>query len=460
MKIVVLNGSPKGDVSVTMQYVKFIQKKFPQHELKILNVCQLIKINESNDKSFQEIVAAVRSADGVLWAFSLYVFLVHSNYKKFIENIFENKVEEVFKNKFAAVLTTSIHFYDHTAHNYMHAICDDLNMKFVGSFSAGMYDLEKAKERERLILFANNLFTMITNNISASPSFKPVRNEPFEYILGNVQTKIDGGDKKILIVTDALNNQTNLIRMTERFKGSFSKEIEVINLNDIDIKGGCQGCIKCGYDNICAYEGKDGYIEFYNSKIKTADILIFAGTIKDRYLSSRWKLFFDRSFFNTHQPSLTGKQIGFIISGPLSQIPNLRQILEAYIELQGANLVDFITNECLDSEKIDTSIQNFTDRLIRYANQNYIQPSSFLGIGGKKLFRDEMWGNLRFAFQADHRYYKSHGVYDFPQYNYRTRITNTIMTLLTKIPSIRKEIYGNRMKEEMIKPLQKIVEKQ
>jgi len=33
MKITVLNGSPKGIKSVTMQYVQYIQKMFPQHEL-------------------------------------------------------------------------------------------------------------------------------------------------------------------------------------------------------------------------------------------------------------------------------------------------------------------------------------------------------------------------------------------------------------------------------------------
>ena len=38
MKIIVLNGSPKGDISVTMQYVRFIQKKFPQHELRRLGL--------------------------------------------------------------------------------------------------------------------------------------------------------------------------------------------------------------------------------------------------------------------------------------------------------------------------------------------------------------------------------------------------------------------------------------
>ena len=43
MKLLVLNGSPKGDVSVTMQYVKFIRKQFPEHEYQVLNILSLRK---------------------------------------------------------------------------------------------------------------------------------------------------------------------------------------------------------------------------------------------------------------------------------------------------------------------------------------------------------------------------------------------------------------------------------
>lgn len=87
MKIIVLNGSPKGDISITMQYVHFIQNKFPQHELKILNISQRIKTIERDDNAFWEIIDAVSSANGVLWAFPLYYLLVPSNYKRFIELI-------------------------------------------------------------------------------------------------------------------------------------------------------------------------------------------------------------------------------------------------------------------------------------------------------------------------------------------------------------------------------------
>ena len=141
MKIIVLNGSPKGDVSVTMQYVHFIQKKIPQYELKILNISQRIKAIEKGENTFREITDEVRSADGVLWAFPLYLLLVHSNFKRFIELIWERGAADDFRGKYAASLSTSIHFYDHVAHNYINAICDDLDMKYAGGFSADMYDL-------------------------------------------------------------------------------------------------------------------------------------------------------------------------------------------------------------------------------------------------------------------------------------------------------------------------------
>ena len=457
MKIIVLNGSPKGDISVTMQYVHYIQKKFPQHKLDIHNVAQKIKTTGKNEKVFQEIIDLVKSSDGVLWAFPLYILHVHSNYKRFIELISEKGAEDVFRNKYTAVLTTSIHFFDHTAHNYMNAICDDLDMKYVGGFSAYMDDLLKEEERERLILFAESFFEAIENKIPTSKSYQPVIYRKFDYIPGNVENKIDAGDKKIIVLTDCEDDQKNLSRMIERFKGCFANEIEVINLHNVDIKGGCLGCLRCGFNYICAYKGKDEFIEFYNKKIKTADVLVFAGSIKDRYLSSRWKLFFDRAFFNTHTPSIIGKQIGFIISGPLSQIPNLRQILESWTEWQQSNLVDFITDEYEDSAEIDALLQSFAQRLIRFADKNYIKPATFLGVGGMKVFRDDIWGRLRFPFVADHRFYKQHGIYDFPQKDFRTRIKNGIMMFLTKIPKIRKEIYTKRMKEEIIKPLQKIL---
>jgi hypothetical protein len=188
-----------------------------------------------------------------------------------------------------------------------------------------------------------------------------------------------------------------------------------------------------------------------------ADILVFAGTVRDRYLSSRWKLFLDRGFFNGHVPVFAGKQMGYLVSGPLMQLDNLRQMLEAFVMCEGANLVGIVTDECSQSQELDRLLHSFAQRLVECASSDYIQPRTFPAVAGAKLFRDEIWSSLRFVFRADHRYYRKHGLYSFPKRSLRTRIGEGVLTLLLKLPGFRKE-FRKRIKDEMVKPLAKIVD--
>lgn len=459
MKIIVLNGSPKGDVSVTMQYVHFIQKKLPEHDFKILNIAQNLNEIENNPETFVEILAQIKSADGVLWAFPLYITLVHANYKRFIELIHERSAQNVFSGKYAAILTTSIHFFDYTAHNYIHGICDDLNMNFYAAYSAEMHDLLKESEQEKLLCFLQDFLGAIERKAPAAKVYPPLDAKISPYTSGAVLAQINPQDKKIVIVTDAQETDTNLTRMVETFAAQFTDKPEIYNLHDLTIAGSCLGCLRCGYNNTCVYSGKDEFINFYNSKLKTADILVFAGRIHDRYLSSLWKKFFDRGFFNTHMPSFSGKQLAFLISGPLRQLPNLREILNAYTEWQKANLIGIVSDEEADSDKIDVLLGELAIKGTTYANSHYIQPSTFLGVGGYKIFRDEIWGHLRFPFAADHQFYKNKGFYDFPQKNYSVRMTSLLLNWLTKIPAVRKKIYSNMLIHKMIEPYHKLINK-
>lgn len=427
MKITVLSGSPKGRKSATIHYVHYIQKRFPRHELTIIDISRRINKIERDERSYREIIEQIGSSDGVLWATPVYVSLVPSQYKRFIELLFQRDGASALKDKYAAVLVTSIHFFDHTACNYLAAVSEDLGMKLVGSFSPDMYDLVRSKERQRLIGFAEDFFAAVENRRAVAKRFAPVVHSPITYEPGNGGRPTDLCDKKVIVVTDGMQKGPNLEGMINRFTGSFSQRIEIVTLTDIDIKGGCLGCCRCGLDGVCTYDGKDGYIDFYNSKIKSADIIVFAGEIRDRYLSWKWKQFFDRRFFHTHIPSLTGKQIGFIISGPLSQIQNLRQVLDAYSEWEQANLVDCVTDEYDSSSIIDDLLQGMAERLVQCAERRYVKSETFLGRGGRKIFRDDIWGRLRVAFQVDHHYYKCHGLYDFPHNHYKMRFFNWIV---------------------------------
>jgi len=452
MNIIVLNGSPKGDLSVTIQYVRYAARKMPQHAFTIFPVAQTVRKLEKDEKAFNEMIDAVRKADAVWWAFPLYFLLVCSQYKRFIELIFERQQQDAFAGKYTLSLSTSVHFFDHTAHNYMHAICDDLNMKYLGAYSPAMYDLMQKKERRRWLAFAESFADAAARKAPAARVYPPVTPSGFVYTPQAPAGAVDAANKKVLILKDGQKPAGNIDAMIQALAGNFKTPVEIINLMDIDIKGGCLGCCKCGLDNVCEYEGKDGYIEFYNEKIKKADIVVYAGAIFDRYLSSRWKMFFDRSFFNTHMPTLQGKQIAFLISGPLGQNQNLRQILESYGDFQEANTAGIVTDESGDSAHIDALIAELAGTVVRPLENRMARPLNFLGVGGRKVFRDEVYGQLRFVFQADYRYYKKHGYFDFPQKNHKVRRLNYFMMLLTKIPPVRKK-FLKILKEQMVKPL-------
>ena len=442
MKIIVLNGSPKGEDSITLQYVAYIRKHFPQHDFRIIHVSQRIKKIERDLEAFQEIIDEIRSADGVLWSFGLWVLCVPAQYMRFIELISERGMEDAFENKYAAVMTTSIHFYDHTAHNYMRAVCEDLNMKYVDAISLDIIDMMKEERRQEIIVFAEGFIKAIREQAATSRLFNPLTFSNFVYQPAKPETRTDAKGKRVLVLTDAYDSNTNLGKMIARFKQSFADEIDVINLNDVDIRGACLGCMRCGYDYTCTY--KDGFADFYNQCVKTADIIVFAGTVKGRYLSSMWKTFYDRAYFWNHTPSLAGKQLGYIIAGPLRQNPNLIQILEASSTArQHANHVDIITDESENSAEIDALLQGFAQRLVSFAEKGYIRPQNFLGVGGHKVFRDDIWGRLRPLWQADYRYFKKYRLFDFPQKDYKIRVLTPILMLLTKIPGVRKKYYAN-----------------
>ncbi|MCU0845504.1 MAG: NAD(P)H-dependent oxidoreductase [Spirochaetes bacterium] len=456
MRITVLCGSPKGELSVTLQYVNFIRKKFPEHEFGVHHIGQSIKRIEKDASLFGMIIDEVRGSEAVLWAVPLYVLLVPSQCKRFIELVWERGGEGAFAGKYAGVITTSIHFFDHTAHNYLRAVSEDLGMKFAGAYSPDMFDIMKESERARLLAFAGEMLKAIESRRPVTREFAPLVIGDFSYTPAPAPASVDVSGKKVLVLADGAVTG-NLGAMVGRLSGSFAGEVDVVDIAGLDIRGGCLGCIKCGFDYHCAYEKADGYIDFYNDTVKTADIIVFCGEIRDRYLSARWKQFFDRAFFNTHTPTLMGKQMAFVLSGPLRQIPNLREILSAFTEWQQANLVDIITDEDADSATIDALLSGLAARLIGSALLGYIKPVGFLGVGGMKIFRDDIWGRLHFAFQADHRFYEANGLYDFPQDDERAIAMNKTMFELTSKPEMKEEI-RKTMRENLVAPMRHIVE--
>jgi multimeric flavodoxin WrbA len=325
-------------------------------------------------------------------------------------------------------------------------------MGYLGGYSAEMYDLLKGSEQKRLERFSSLVLTSAEKGVRMQRETPVLSGSSFIYTPGVVEMPVRTG-KTVLILTDDDGNSPNLTAMTSRLKNSFSGAVQVINLRELDIRGGCLGCCSCAYDNTCVYT--DGYVDFFKNTLQPADTIIMSGAVRDRYLSSVWKQFFDRSFFKGHTPGLKGKQIGFLISGQLRQIPCLKEALAGWADNGGCN-ARFLTDEVTGSTELDTLLETFAEQLVQGADLGYVPPPTFYAVGGHKLFRDSIYGGMRFVFQADYRYYVRHGMFDFPQRDLKNRLFNLVMMQATRIPAFRKQAFKD-LKLHMVSPFSAVL---
>ena len=152
MKILVLNGSPKGDYSITLQTSIYLSKLHPEHEFDFLNVGQRIKALE---KDFSEAEEKMSNADLLVFSYPVYTFLAPYQLHKFISLLKEKGVD--LKGKFATQISTSKHFYDVTAHRYIQDNCQEMGLKFIKVLSADMDDLPLKKGQDEAKAFSNTL---------------------------------------------------------------------------------------------------------------------------------------------------------------------------------------------------------------------------------------------------------------------------------------------------------------
>lgn len=439
MKIIVLIGSPKVR-SITKQYARYLQSKFKQCDLEILDISSRINIIEQKSEVFDEIISKIKSCDGVIWAYPVYYAMIPAQFKRFIELIFERKVESSFNGKYSGLISSSINLLDNFPLDYMNGIIDDLQMKYVGYSTLNMYSIEIPEMRETLEKFMLYFLTCIENKKITIINNNPIRYVPIQYKAIKQYEKIDLKNKKAIILVDSIDNP-NLNNMVESFKNNFAQEVEVYNIADNLMKGGCLGCLRCTYDyKECAYDGIDRYLEFYRTKVMAADIIVVAGTIKDRYLSHIWKQFFDRSFFNNHTPTLKGKQMVFIVSGPVRQVKNLYQMFQNFTQFQECNLVGVLSDEYETLQEIDDQIYNICIDALIHSKIDYCKTRNFIGIGIHKVLRDQVYGVLRYPLVGDYRTFRKVGILDFPHKKPKPIIINNILIIFATIfPKLRDE---------------------
>ena len=143
MKICVINGSPRGQYSVTLHTSLYLEKLFPQHDFTYVDVGRRIR---HTDEELAKAAEAMNAADVVLFSYPVYTFIAPSQLHFFFRQIKEKGF--TFEGKYATQISTSKHFYDVTAHKYVEENCRDLGMKVIRGLSADMEDLTTEKGRQ------------------------------------------------------------------------------------------------------------------------------------------------------------------------------------------------------------------------------------------------------------------------------------------------------------------------
>ncbi len=441
MNILVVNGSPKGKYSITLQTSNFLELKFPGHSFDVIHAGQYIKKLE---RDFSEAKEKLEKADLVIFSYPVYTFIAPCQLHRFIELMKESGVD--FSSKFATQISTSKHFYDVTAHKFIEDNCYDMGFKYVKGLSADMDDLTTEKGQEEARKFFSYILWCMTNDVYEAA---PVRKESKELKTATVPESTENKSGDVVIVTDCEEDNTELRAMIDRFRAVSNKKTRIVNIAEYPIKGGCLGCFNCAATGKCIY--KDGFEELLRKEIQSAEAIVYAFTVKHHSMGSRFKMYDDRQFCNGHRTVTMGMPFGYLVNGHYSDEMNLQMILEGRAEVGGNFLCGVATNE----GDTDRNIDKMASTLEYALKHKYVQPSNFYGVGGMKIFRDLIF-LMQGLMRADHKFYKEHGQYDFPQKHMGRVVAMYLVGSMMASPKIKSKM-GNKMNEGMLMPYNKVL---
>lgn len=147
-----------------------------------------------------------------------------------------------------------------------------------------------------------------------------------------------------------------------------------------------------------------------------------------------------------------GMPVGYIVKGSLKDEPNLQMLMEARAEVGRNILCRIVSDDSApgDMERLASELAFALDRKVRL-------PQNFYGVGGTRIFRDLIW-LMRGLMKADHRFYKSHGIYDdFPQRHIGKMLQIKLIGLLFNNRAIRRRM-GGKLNEGMVQPYRRTVD--
>ena len=215
-QVVVINGSPKGKKSVSLKFVEYLQKKNPQTDFRYFHVAQDIRSYSRKPEAWTALKEALEQSQGVIWVFPVYIFHVPAALMRFLELVREKDCQGAFEGLYTTCISTSIHFYDNLAQDWMQSALEGLGMRYIPPFTADQADFFNTESRRNLEWFFADFQDAFREQRPVNRRFVPLSATPWTYTTGTSKEPVDLKGKRAVIVVDKDVPGSNLRAMVQR----------------------------------------------------------------------------------------------------------------------------------------------------------------------------------------------------------------------------------------------------
>lgn len=248
VRILVVNGSPKGEFSLTLQHSLYMLGRVKDVEWRVLQVGFDLTDRQIAPNWLEKALAELAWSDAVLWNTPVYTMLVPWQLMRFFQLVKDAGRNDVFAGKYATSMITCFHYYDHLAEKWLRAMSEDRGMAFIEGRTADNTDMLKHQHRISMRFFMDQFVHACRNKLPVERIYQTLPTVPsprFSPKTPATDAKPKQKGLRTVLLTDEVHRDGNLSRMIDVFVDAYPHPVEIIDINAYPYEAACNGCLKC-----------------------------------------------------------------------------------------------------------------------------------------------------------------------------------------------------------------------
>lgn len=378
MNILVINGSPKNNYSITLQHVLFLKKHFKQDHFEFFNVKN--QVEKVDEDTISDLIDRIAVCDLLLFSYPVYTMSVPYALMNLMESLLKHVNRYKLMETYVSQITTSKHIFDTTAHDYMQTCFRDLGLNILSGHSADSEDLLCDQGQKELIAYMDRLIYQVKTKKKMSHDIIPVKTEQEAFVY-EINAEHEKKISNIVVVYNGLTYSDNLKEMIKAFDNMCRYRIHLLDLSNHHFEQSCKGCLACQFKMKC--DIYDDFDKMYQEKIDQASVVIIASDIKYHYLDKLFKLLEERAFLKGFDNQGNQQGIGYLLSSEIAYDHHLMTIIKAKAAYNNSYLLDVVEH----NQHTQVAIENLCDQVHYYLEKTPYPEKNFYGLAGFDYYK-------------------------------------------------------------------------